>query len=102
MHHYVLMNAGQVLPQGRGGEPQLGRHGALPLLDGLAAAGLQEAVSRPFPSWNRSILAESHLCHACSCHEILRTETAGQDPEHPARVQAHEGRRMVGGPQQVR
>jgi hypothetical protein len=35
-------------------------------------------VSRPFPSWNRSILTENSLCHACSCQEILRTETAGQ------------------------
>jgi hypothetical protein len=35
-------------------------------------------VSRPFPSWNRSILTEICLCHACSCQDILRTETAGQ------------------------
>ena len=27
-------------------------------------------VSRAFPSWNRSILAESNLCHACSDQEI--------------------------------
>eukprot|EP01047_Picozoa_sp_COSAG01_P029842 COSAG01_NODE_2061_length_8482_cov_6.301925_7_plen_186_part_00 len=27
-------------------------------------------VSRALPSWNRSILAEICLCHACSCHEI--------------------------------
>eukprot|EP01047_Picozoa_sp_COSAG01_P051849 COSAG01_NODE_5390_length_4291_cov_3.107109_3_plen_237_part_00 len=27
-------------------------------------------VSGPFPSWNRSILTESYLCHACSCHGI--------------------------------
>jgi hypothetical protein len=27
-------------------------------------------VSGPFPSWNRSILTEIYLCHACSCHEI--------------------------------
>jgi hypothetical protein len=37
-------------------------------------------VSRPFPSWSRSILTEISLCHACSCQEILRTETAGQEP----------------------
>jgi hypothetical protein len=36
------------------------------------------AVSRPFSSWNRSILTEIYLCHACSCQEILRTKTAGQ------------------------
>jgi hypothetical protein len=27
-------------------------------------------VSRAFPSWNRSILTEIYLCHACSSHEI--------------------------------
>eukprot|EP01047_Picozoa_sp_COSAG01_P032831 COSAG01_NODE_2388_length_7779_cov_127.916384_13_plen_183_part_00 len=46
--------------------------------DGRAAAADARAVSRPFPSWNRSILTEIFLCHACSCQEILRTETAGQ------------------------
>jgi hypothetical protein len=35
-------------------------------------------VSRLFPSWNQSMLTEIHLWHACSCQEILRTETAGQ------------------------
>jgi hypothetical protein len=39
------------------------------------------AVSRPFSSWNRSILTEIYLCHACSCQEILRTKTAGQDAD---------------------
>eukprot|EP01047_Picozoa_sp_COSAG01_P077440 COSAG01_NODE_13951_length_1515_cov_1.260593_1_plen_148_part_10 len=32
---------------------------------------LARAVSRPFPSWNRSILAGIYLCHACSCQEML-------------------------------
>jgi hypothetical protein len=27
-------------------------------------------VSRAFPSWNRSILTEIYLCHACSYHEF--------------------------------
>jgi hypothetical protein len=45
-------------------------------------------VSRPFPSWNRSILTEIYLCHACSCHEILRTETAGQGPSDSQSLQA--------------
>eukprot|EP01047_Picozoa_sp_COSAG01_P101012 COSAG01_NODE_30793_length_609_cov_1.443137_1_plen_61_part_10 len=27
-------------------------------------------MSRAFPSWNRSIWTEIHLCHACSYHEI--------------------------------
>jgi hypothetical protein len=35
-------------------------------------------VSRPFSSWSWSILTEIYLGHACSCQEILRTETAGQ------------------------
>jgi hypothetical protein len=29
-----------------------------------------DAVSRPFPSWDRSIWTEIYLCHACSYHEI--------------------------------
>jgi hypothetical protein len=33
-------------------------------------------VGGPFPSWNRSVLTEIYLCHACSYQEILRTETA--------------------------
>eukprot|EP01047_Picozoa_sp_COSAG01_P071459 COSAG01_NODE_11096_length_2009_cov_4.966492_1_plen_130_part_00 len=37
------------------------------------------AVSRAFPSWNRSVLTEIYLCHACSRHEILRVETLGQE-----------------------
>jgi ATPase subunit of ABC transporter with duplicated ATPase domains len=37
-----------------------------------------DEVSQPFSSWQRSILTEIYLCHACSCQEILRTETAGQ------------------------
>jgi hypothetical protein len=41
-------------------------------------------VSRPFPSWNRSILTEIYLCHACSCQEILRAETAGQEASQAA------------------
>jgi hypothetical protein len=45
-------------------------------LEGATAP--QMAVSAPCPSWNRSILTEIYLCHACSCHEILRMETARQ------------------------
>jgi hypothetical protein len=30
----------------------------------------RRTVSRPFPSWSRSILTEIYLCHACSYHEI--------------------------------
>jgi hypothetical protein len=39
---------------------------------------LRATVSRPFPSWNRFILTEIYLCHACYCQEIFRTDTAGQ------------------------
>jgi hypothetical protein len=46
---------------------------------------LGQEVSRPFPSGNRSILTEIYLCHACSCQEILRAETAGQDREEMVR-----------------
>jgi hypothetical protein len=30
----------------------------------------RQAVSRVFPSWNRSILTEIYLCHACSDHDF--------------------------------
>jgi clusterin-associated protein 1 len=52
-------------------------------------------VSRPFPSWNRSILTEIYLCHACSCQEILRAETAGQVEMGPGAD--HFDRRRGGG-----
>eukprot|EP01047_Picozoa_sp_COSAG01_P062607 COSAG01_NODE_7985_length_2965_cov_1.040823_5_plen_177_part_00 len=42
----------------------------------------RQLVSRPFPFWNRSISAEIYLCHACSCHKILRGATAGQATRH--------------------
>ena len=45
-------------------------------------ASWRKLVSRPFPSWNRSILTEIYLCHAC-CQAILRTETAGQGAQGP-------------------
>jgi hypothetical protein len=43
------------------------------------APPLPRPVSRPFPSWHQSVLAEIYLRHACCCHEILRTETGEQD-----------------------
>jgi hypothetical protein len=48
-----------------------------PAMDALGK--FSASVRRPFPSWNRSILTEIYLCHACSCQEILRMEMAGQD-----------------------
>jgi hypothetical protein len=66
-----------------------GRHAAL-LQVRDAGRGQPVQVSRPFPSWNRSILTEIYLSHAGSCQEILRTETAGQVPE----VQGAPGRQQ--------
>eukprot|EP01047_Picozoa_sp_COSAG01_P037344 COSAG01_NODE_2962_length_6786_cov_21.580544_3_plen_153_part_00 len=43
-------------------------------------------VSRPFPSWSRSILTEIYLCHACSCQQINieggNARTGGRRPPH--------------------
>eukprot|EP01047_Picozoa_sp_COSAG01_P078038 COSAG01_NODE_14273_length_1474_cov_1.242182_1_plen_243_part_10 len=59
-----------------------------------------EAVSRAFPSWKRSTLTEIYLCHACSCHEILRAETPGQVVDHvrarPA-LRLHAPHHLLGG-----
>jgi hypothetical protein len=48
----------------------------------------QQPVSWPFPSWNRSILAETYLCHACSCQEILIKDGNGRAGHLPAGSQA--------------
>jgi hypothetical protein len=40
-------------------------------------------VRRPLPSWNRSILTEICLCHACSCQEIL---SRPEDTAHRAQA----------------
>jgi hypothetical protein len=56
---------------------------------GVSAEPIDDVlVSRPFPSWNRFILTEIYLCHACSCQELLRTESAGQDGVGPAAAEA--------------
>jgi hypothetical protein len=47
------------------------RLGAWKLLRAAANAaspGDHPDVSRAFPSWNRSMLTEIYLCHACSYH----------------------------------
>jgi hypothetical protein len=36
-------------------------------------------VCRALSSYTRSTLAEIYLRHTCSCHEILRMDTPGQD-----------------------
>jgi hypothetical protein len=49
---------------------------------GLTRYGECYAVSRAFPSWNRSILTEIYLCHACSYHETEdgNARTGGAPP----------------------
>jgi hypothetical protein len=37
------------------------------------------AVSRAFPSWDRSILTEIYLCHACSYHHEVEDGNPGQE-----------------------
>jgi cytoskeleton-associated protein 5 len=44
-------------------------------------------VTRAFPSWNRSILTEFYLCHACSYHEIENGNARLQMPEMAALVE---------------
>eukprot|EP01047_Picozoa_sp_COSAG01_P003484 COSAG01_NODE_104_length_26171_cov_96.617612_10_plen_163_part_00 len=67
-----------------------GIQGVFRIEAGLAPGEVEEAVSRPFPSWNRSILIEIYLCHTCSCQAILRTETAGQEPPEMLAAAAQE------------
>jgi hypothetical protein len=60
---------------------------------GQVSVAPEEASARhfhPLPS----NLAEIYLCHTCSCHEILRTETPGQEMASPAR---HSGGHTEGG-----
>jgi hypothetical protein len=39
-------------------------------------------VSRPFSSWNRPMLTEIYLCHACSYHEIEDGNGRAGVPSH--------------------
>jgi hypothetical protein len=54
-------------------------------------------VSRAFPSWNRSILTEIYLCHACSDHEIEDGNGAEQVVTDVAGVSALEAAGAPGG-----
>jgi hypothetical protein len=66
---------------------------SIPILKQAGVHALSEGMNGrmvPFPSWNRSILTEIYLCHACSCPEILRTEMAGQVPVNAPPVFAWE------------
>jgi hypothetical protein len=50
-------------------------------------------VSRVFPSWNRSILTEIYLCHACSDHEIEDGNArTGDDTAHGSDVETEQQR----------
>eukprot|EP01047_Picozoa_sp_COSAG01_P061256 COSAG01_NODE_7626_length_3122_cov_54.156136_1_plen_429_part_00 len=83
-------------PQDSGGKPPPRRPRSRQAAQPRGAAPAPK-VSRPFPSWNRSILAEIYLCHACSCQEILRTETAWQGGAVPT----ESGSTVTGSPQAV-
>jgi hypothetical protein len=88
--HRLQQALGTAAPPGGGGTRRAWQQAEPALIDRNPLASLQGGdhviggcappivVSRPFPSWNRSISTEIYLCHACSCQEILRTETAGQ------------------------
>jgi hypothetical protein len=77
------------------GEPP-SRHEQILAYTGAELAAL--IVSRAFPSYTRSILAEMYLCQACSCHAIedgnarpgarQPGEPPGQQLDLPARVMA--------------
>jgi hypothetical protein len=55
--------------------------------DHRGGAWRRQRVSRAFPSWKRSILAEIYLCHACSYHEIIEDMgTPGQALEQLGRA----------------
>jgi hypothetical protein len=59
----------------------------------LQKQALGAAVSRAFPSWDRSILTEIYLCHACSYHEVedgnARTGVLAQRGGAPLRAGLH-------------
>jgi hypothetical protein len=71
--------AGQPAPRAHSGGGASGggvaaRHGG---------GGAPAAVSRAFPSWNRSILTEIYLCHTCSYQEIEDEKRPGRTAHAP-------------------
>jgi hypothetical protein len=58
-----------------------------PIVAGLPQVAAPRCAGR-FHLGIGSILTEIYLCHACSCQEILRMETAGQGAgrQHPPRL----------------
>jgi hypothetical protein len=66
-------------------------------LKALRAAG----VSRPFSSWNRPMLTEIYLCHACSYHEI-EDGNGRAGPIHPWCDAQLDGHRWCARPWPVR
>jgi hypothetical protein len=78
--------AGGVGRQRRGSSSTVGSQSTVP--DTVVASDPCESVgcAAAFPSWNRSILTEIYLCHACSCHEILSgNAAAGAHPRPTTR-----------------
>jgi lysosomal Pro-X carboxypeptidase len=81
----IFMTAGQLDPWRAGGITPAELPGDVDL----------SIVSRPFPSWNRSISTEIYLCHACSYHEIengngrpgVPPQPDGRSPPGPAGIQ---------------
>jgi hypothetical protein len=59
------------------------------------AEAAAQAVSGAFRSCVRSVLAEIRLCHACSCQEILRTETPRQATQSEGGLRAELARLQV-------
>eukprot|EP01047_Picozoa_sp_COSAG01_P054204 COSAG01_NODE_5894_length_3965_cov_2.764615_6_plen_122_part_00 len=51
--------------------------------------GCPNGRERAFPSWNRSMLTEIYLCHACSYHEIEDGSGAPGDPSDPSANQTN-------------
>jgi hypothetical protein len=61
---------------------------------GMGGSGSRvDVVSAPFPSWNRSILTEIYLCHACSYQEIEDGNGAPGQPAagHPPLARCDDG-----------
>ena len=50
-------------------------------------------VRQAFPSWMRSISTDIYLCRTCSCQEMLRMETPGQE----AAARGHAGAQFMYG-----
>jgi hypothetical protein len=68
-----------ICPRTLSGRAPLGHAQVLRLSTGGEFVSALSAVRQAFPSGMRVILPEIHLCRTCSCQEILRMETPGQE-----------------------